>query len=281
MYTKKHFLALSLAVLVGGAAHADDVVDNVIIGSDLNSAENPFIQPTDPALSGGGRDQTMQFGDLLPGTQWDDVIIGRLGTDVIYGGQGDDIMIGGTEHFNPNNRDRAIGGHGSDMFMWAPGDGSDTFLGGPGNDIVALGLIAEVVDGEIVFQVFDDQLAGDVYLNPASDLPLQDVTNSPGFCEFIDESTSADAADELAALNVDDLIRFVIRSARDDFEAGVQDVDNGLRVTLHLKGVEFVVCASREGGEIRYYDLSANPPAEVDILDLPAGVRARLLATII
>ena len=34
-------------------------VRNIIIGADNNSANNPFIQPQDPALAGGGRDQTM------------------------------------------------------------------------------------------------------------------------------------------------------------------------------------------------------------------------------
>ena len=37
----------------------------LIEGSDQNNIANPFVQPQDPALSGGGRDQSQQFGDVL------------------------------------------------------------------------------------------------------------------------------------------------------------------------------------------------------------------------
>ena len=114
---------------------------NVQIGADNNSIENPLVQPQDPALSGGGRDQTLQFGDVIFGSRRDDLQIGGLGTDILAGGRGDDVIIGGIEHFNPLNRDRAFGGLGNDIFIWKPGDGSDLWNGGPGLDVVVFGLI--------------------------------------------------------------------------------------------------------------------------------------------
>ena len=124
-------------------------IDKIITGSDLNNKQNPTVQPQDPAQSGGGRDQTLQFGDILKGTWKDDLLIGRLGTDIMWGKRGNDILIGGTEDFNSFNRDRAFGGRGKDIFMWAPGDGSDFFDGGRSLDILMLGLIGEVVDGNV------------------------------------------------------------------------------------------------------------------------------------
>lgn len=78
------------------------------------------------------------------GSDRDDLMIGRLGIDVMAGNRGSDVMIGGTEDFNPFNRDRAFGGRGKDIFMWAPGDGSDLFEGGKGHDVVMFGLIGEL-----------------------------------------------------------------------------------------------------------------------------------------
>ena len=106
-------------------------IHSIIIGADNNSAENAFVQPQDPALAGGDRDQSLQFGDLLIGTPQDDLIIGGLGIDGLVGDWGNDVLLGGIEHFNPHNRDRALGGYGYDVFIWKPGDGSDQFWGGP------------------------------------------------------------------------------------------------------------------------------------------------------
>lgn len=274
MTRKLLFLALTLALALS-PAHADNPIATQI-GADNNSADNPFIQPTDPALSGGGRDQTLQFGDLLIGRNWDDLLIGRLGTDVLVGGGANDVLVGGTEHFNSFNRDRAFGGPGVDLFMWAPGDGSDLFIGGPGEDAVLFGLIGELENGEVVFRVADDQLAGDVYIDPTTGLPLMDVTNSPGFCEVIDESSEYGADEELEALGLDDLVRFSLRDVRDSFEAGEQSEDNGLRVTLHLKDVEVLVCASRDGGVIEYVDLTVSPPQLIDFYQLDPKLQQRL-----
>lgn len=229
------------------------------IGADNNSIENAFIQPQDLPLSGGGRDQTMQFGDVLFGNRHDNLIIGGLGTDVIAGGRGNDVILGGVEHFNPSNRDRAFGGPGNDIFIWKPGDGSDLWNGGRGHDVVIFGLVGEVVDGEHVFAVSKDKKTAEIAIDPYSKLPLVDVTNSPGFCDVIDDSSSYEAGDELAALGLDHLVRFSIRGIANAFENGDQNNDNGLRVTLHLKGVETLICTSRSGGEIEVIDLTTSP----------------------
>lgn len=261
-------LALSpvaVASLFGG------LVADVQIGADNNAFGNPFVQPQDPALSGGGRDQTLQFGDMLFGNDDPNLLIGRLGTDVLVGGLNDDVLVGGTEHFNPANRDRAFGAGGNDIFLWAPGDGSDFFDGGAGLDTVVFGLMGEVVDGQLVFKVSTDQVAGEVFIDPATSLPIVDVTNSPGFCNVIDDSTSATSAAELDALGLDHLVQFFIRSVANDFAAGVQSNDNGLRVTLHLKDVEYLVCTSEAGGSIEAFDLTTAPPTPIRLADVPLG----------
>lgn len=247
-------------------AAASFFVNTPVEGSDLNNFDNAFIQPTDPALSGGGRDQTLQFGDVVFGNNGDDVLIGNLGIDVLSGWAGNDTIIGGTEHFNPLNRDRAFGGEDSDAFLWSPGDGSDFFDGGPGVDAVVFGLMGELdSNGNLVFQVSTDEQAGNVYINNSTGLPLMDITNSPGFCEVIDDSTSSWSAQELDDLGLDHLVRFFIRSAADSFEAGQQNTDNGLRVTLHLKNVEVLVCTSRDGGTIEAFNLTVSPPQQIPL----------------
>ncbi len=232
---------------------------NTIIGADNNSRENHFIQPQDPALSGGDRDQSLQFSDVLVGSYRDNLIIGGLGPDVLIGGPRNDVIIGGIEHFNPSNRDRAYGGWGNDIFIWKPGDGSDLFIGGPGHDVVVFGVTGEVVNGNVEFKVLNDQKSAEVALDPSSKLPRVDVTNSPGFCDVIDKSSSPEAEDELEALGLRHLVRFSLRGVANDFEAGVQNEDNGLRVTLHLNSVETLVCTNRDGGQIEVFDLTSTP----------------------
>ena len=249
---------------------------NLIQGLDNNSARNPFVQPQDPALAGGGRDQSLEFGDVLFGTWQDDVINGRLGPDVIAGGGRDDVLLGGVEHFTANNRDRAFGGSGSDMFIWKPGDGSDFFDGGRHQDAVVFGVTGELVDGAAEFQVVNNGMAGELFIDPHPQLPQVDVTHSPGFCEIIDASSSVDAAEELAQLGIEHLVRFSIRGVRDAFEAGEQSIDNGLRVTLHLKDVEVLVCTSRHGGEIEIFDLTVSPAQPISTRHLKRSLQKRL-----
>ena len=200
---------------------------------------------------------------MLFGTKRDDIQIGRLGVDILIGDNGRDIQIGGLEHFTdgPNRSDRAFGGARQDIFLWKPGDGSDFFDGGRNDDAIVLGLVGEPgADGQPEFAVVNDGQAGVVFLDPHTGLPLVDVTNSPGFCPVIDARSRDGAAGQLTALGLDHLVQFVLRGVRDAFEAGGQNEDNGLRVTLHLKDVEYVVCASREGGVIEVIDLRQSPP---------------------
>lgn len=247
------------------------------LGTDLNSSENPFVQPQDPALAGGGRDQTLQFGDVLRGSHRDDLQIGGLGTDLLFGRRGNDVLLGGLEHFNPLNRDRAFGGGGHDIFIWKPGDGSDLFEGGSGHDVVIFGNVGEVVDGHVVFGVSNDQQAGEVAIEPNTGLPQVDVSGSPGFCEVIDRNSSSDAKQQLADLQLDHLVRFSLRGVRDAFEAGEQSEDNGLRVTLHLNSVETLVCTNRDGGEIEILDLTTSPATPIGIHDVRSRrIRDRL-----
>lgn len=259
--TIKSIVAVSIIATSATAMSASYHYKNIRtqIGADNNSVENTFLQPEDPALSGGGRDQTMQFGDVIFGTYHDDLLVGGLGTDVIAGGAGNDVILGGVEHFNPSNRDRAFGGSGHDIFIWKPGDGSDTWNGGRGHDVVILGLVGEVVDGHNVFAVNKDKKTAELALDPYTKLPLVDVTNSPGFCDVVDPSSSYDAKEQLKDLGLNRLVRFSIRGVADAFDRGDQLEDNGLRVTLHLKGVETLICTSRAGGEIEVIDLKSVP----------------------
>ncbi len=280
--TKTIAAALLAGLLGADTAEASNYgpwyrIHSVQQGSDINAADNPFVQPQDPALAGNGRDQTMQFGDVLRGNRRDNLIIGGLGTDVIFGSRGSDVLMGGLEHFNSFNRDRAFGGRGDDIFVWKPGDGSDLFDGGRGHDVVVFGVVGEGDSGFPEFAVINDQAVGNVFVDPLTLLPQVDMTNSPGFCEIIDESSSDDADAQLEALDVDNLVRFVIRGIRNAFEAGEQSTDNGLRVTLHLSNVETAVCTTRDGGDIVIYDLTQSPRAIIELDDIPsAKVRARL-----
>lgn len=265
---------LAAATLSACSDNDDDAVDLRLIAGDHNSAANPIVQPQNPALAGNGRDQSLQFGDVVTGQSGNDLLVGGLGVDILNGNGGDDIMIGGTEDFNPQNRDRAFGRAGNDAFIWAPGDGSDFFDGGKdAHDTVILGLLGED-DGSAnpVFGVQQDQNFDPLFLNDDGH-PIVDVTNSPGFCSVVDSSTSAQAATELGALKLDHLVRFSIRGIADAFAQGDQATDNGLRVTLHLKNVEFLVCTARAGGGIEVLDLTTQPPTAVTLDNLPKRIR--------
>jgi hypothetical protein len=147
--------------------------------------------------------------------------------------------------------------------------------------VVIFGLIGEVEDGDVVFRVSNDQQAGEVFIDPATGLPQVDVSGSPGFCEVVDASSDIDAADQLDALGLDHLVRFFIRAVADAFEAGQQNVDNGLRVTLHLKDVEILVCTDRDGGAIEVLDLTVSPPAVISISEIRARRLRRRLREIV
>ncbi len=270
--------AIALVGSIGCSSDSAAAREAAVVGNDRNSVANAFVQPVGQAESGNDRDQTLQFGDVLRGSGGEDTLIGSLGIDVLFGEAGDDILVGGTEHFNPNNRDRAFGGGGDDVFIWAPGDGSDFFDGGPGTDAVVFGLLGESQpDGNVEFKVSNDQVAGEVFIDPVTETPVVDVTNSPGFCPIIDASTSEDAAAELDSIGLSHLVQFVIRGIRDAFEAGEREDDSGLRVTLHLTDVEVLVCADRDGGDILIFDLTTAPATEISIDAVEsAALRAQL-----
>ena len=265
-------LFASMTMTINAEARTKKIrVKNVIEATDLNNKANPTVQPQDPALAGGDRDQTQLFGDILRGTKKDDLIIGKLGPDILVGNRGSDVMIGGTEDFSPNNRDRAFGGRGHDIFMWAPGDGSDRFEGGRGKDAVMFGLIGEIGDDQNVqFKVDlpgtpDTGDSDPIAIDPATNLPQMFVSGSPGFCEVIDASNAEGGQDALEALDTDHLVKFFIRAAADAFERGDQNTDNGLRVTVQLKDVETLVCTNRDGGLIQVFDLTQVPAQEITI----------------
>lgn len=282
---KRPLLATALLSSLSAFVHAE-----VIIGKDINSnvGPNDAINELYSANRGsnGGGDQSQQFGDILYGTADDDVIIGGLGIDILWGKAGDDVLIGGTEDFNPLNRDRAFGGEGEDIFIWAPGDGNDFFDGGNGTDVLMIGLIGENKDangaslGAPFFTVSPPGStgAGDfdgIYLNNIG-LPLVDVANGPGFCEIVEKNEAYSEA--LQALNIDHLVRFVLRGKRNSFLASQETdtplTDDGLRIAVHLKDVEYLVCGDAEAGSVKVFDLSVVPYVAVDESQLSLKAQA-------
>lgn len=269
-------VAAAVVALLAPSAMAQPALQ---VGTDGNSADNLFVMSDDDPAPGNNRDQSMQFTDVLQGGKRADVLIGALGDDILIGGGGPDVLLGGTEDFNPINRDRAFGQRGSDIFIWSPGDGSDFFDGGPGSDAIIFGKVGEVDGDDVVFNVSTDQTADQVAISDKG-FPIVDVTNSPGFCPVVDKSEPADEA-ELDALDLDHLVRFVIRGIRNSFEAGDQSDDNGLRVTVHMRNVEVLVCTAREGGAIEVLDLTQTPPVKISVDEIEnATLRRRVRAMI-
>ena len=233
----------------------------ITVGPDNNSTSNAVVQPTDPIQAGGGIDQSLQCSDVLNGLIVDDFMNGRLGGDLITGGGGHDILLGGPEHNNPLNRDRLFGNNGNDLFLWSPGDGSDFMNGGPGKDIVMVGLLGEYNgDGQLVFENWNDGRAGDLAVDSSTNLPMMDIDDSPTYCEVVDQAASPMYADELEALGLTHLVLVYDRAVADSFAAGLQGDDNGLRATLHIREVEFLLCGSRQGGLMDVLDLTLSPP---------------------
>ena len=64
-------------------------------------------------------------------------------------------------------------------------------------------------------------------------------------------------------------MQFFIRGVADSFANGTQNTDNGLRVTLHLNDVEFLVCTDRDGGLIEVLDLRTSPPTPSSLNAIP------------
>ena len=283
MNFKRTLIAASILSFYSASTSAD-----IIIGSDLNS--NAGSNHTINALysgnrgTNGGGDQSLQFGDNLMGTNYADVIIGGLGIDVLFGHGGNDVLIGGTEDFNSANRDRAFGNEGDDIFIWTPGDGNDFFDGGAGTDVLIIGLVGESQDNDgstedaPFFNVTLPPKKGSkdfdgIYLNPNTNLPVVDVVNGPGFCDVLDRATS-----DIGTLNLDHLVRFTLTGPANIFDETLaadpsippESLDTGLRVAVHLKNTEFVVCGSRDGDEIDVFDLRYSPVTKTTVDYLPA-----------
>ncbi len=276
----------------------EEPVRVVLKGTDLNNIGSSLLS-LNPEGPGGAPNQSLRGGDVLQAESTDSVLIGALGVDILLGGDGNDVLIGGTEDFNSNvdgdglgsdNRDRAFGGSGNDIFIWAPGDGSDFFDGGEGIDVVAFGLLAEERDsnssstGAPFFNVSppgtDGSLNFDgIFLDADTYLPTVSVSTSPGFCTVLDSSTNPS---ELAALSLDHLVRFSLRGIANDFDAGVRTDDDGLRVALSLRNVEYVVCTTRAIAEgagvdnVEVLDLTTNPPTLASLADLPEFIQQQI-----
>jgi len=270
----------------------------VLLGNDKNNIGSSLLS-LNPDGPGGSPNQSLRSGDVLQGGPADNVLIGGLGVDVLMGGYGDDVMIGGTEDFNANvdgdglgsdNRDRAFGGYGDDIFIWAPGDGSDFYDGGPGTDVVAFGILGELQDsasntsGAPFFNVNPPGSSGSqdfdgIFLDPNTYLPTLSVSTSPGFCSVLDTSTHPS---EMAALSLDHLVRFSLRGIANAFDAGERTDDDGLRVSLSLRDVEYLVCTRREVVDgagidnIDVLDISTYPPTIASLSDLPDYVQRQI-----
>ncbi len=266
-------------------------------GTDLNSKTSALLS-LNPGGPGGSPNQSLRGGDVIVGAPLqDDILIGGLGVDVLVGDSGDDILIGGTEDFNSNvdgdgdgdnkgsdNRDRAFGNAGNDVFIWAPGDGNDFFDGGDGTDVLIMGVLGEKKDsngltaGAPFFNVnppgpdkIGSQDFDGIYLNDQNQ-PTVRVSASPGFCSLVD---AAAYKTELDLLGLNQIVRFSLRSIANDFNAGVKTTDDGLRVAISTKNVEYLVCTKRtivEGAgvdNIEVLNLTTTPPTVALLSDLP------------
>jgi len=264
------------------------------LGIDANSKAHPLLS-LNPGGPGGSPNQGLRGGDIIVGApDQDDILIGGLGVDVLVADTGDDILIGGTEDFNSNvdgddkgadNRDRAFGNAGNDTFIWAPGDGSDFFDGGEGTDVLIFGVLGELQDssgsteGAPFFNVNPPTKEGSqdfdgIFLDE-NNLPIVSVSTSPGFCSVVDK-TSHETAFE--SLDVDNIVRFSLRAIANAFDAAEREDDDGLRVAVSTRNVEYLVCTEREmtesGGfdNIQVLDLTTVPPTVALLSELPEYV---------
>ncbi len=68
----------------------------------------------------GGTGNDNLYGDAIAGVQGDDYLDGGANDDILYGNDANDTLIGGT------GNDTLYGGYGSDIHVYALGDGNDT-----------------------------------------------------------------------------------------------------------------------------------------------------------
>lgn len=271
----------------------------VIQGTDVNQKSHPLLS-LNPGGPGGSPNQSLRAADVLIGSEQDNLIVGGLGVDLLVGNDGDDILIGGTEDFNSNvdgdangsdNRDRAFGQNGDDVFIWAPGDGSDFFDGGEGTDVIIFGVLGEAQDAEGNTDGAPFFAVNPPNGNPGSQdfdgihldenyQPRVRVSDSPGFCSVLDSFTFEQSFEQLY---IDNVVRFSLRAIANAFDAGERDDDDGLRVAVTLKNTEFLVCTRREldsdnsANNIQVFDIRNSVPVEAAITDLPEYVQAIII----
>lgn len=261
----------------------------VLQGNDANRKSSPLLS-LNPGGPGAATNQSLRAGDILQAARdTDTLMIGALGVDVLVGNDGNDIMIGGTEDFNSSvdgdnlgsdNRDRAFGNAGDDVFIWTPGDGSDFFDGGDGVDVLVLGLLGEDQDndgnteGAPFFNVSPgagSQNFDGIFLD-TDNKPIINVSGSPGFCTVL---PAADDPEVFEALNLDHLVRFSLRVVANAFDQGLRTDDDGLRVAISTRNVEYLVCTDRETG-ISVLDLTTTPATVVDLSQIPDYVASMI-----
>lgn len=220
-----------------GGRDGGDVCDGrseVLVGQDNDNINNSLLQTVAPPPN-----QSLDNADILQGNGGCDVLIGLFGNDVLDGGVGSDILIGGTEQFDPNgfgSKDVIFGGDGSDINIWAPGDGSDAFLGGSGGrDAQVFGLLTKDSNNVPIISPADGRFS-------ETGLPTVDIAGSPGFCrlEYVGDTD----------LGFEFLVRFFVRAT------------GNLAVTVRLKDVEQVFCTNEAGGEMTYANLRDGEDAE-------------------
>jgi hypothetical protein len=286
---------LALAATALAAFQGNEVTRGalVLIGADDDNTGSPIIQPP-----GVNANQSLRNGDFQQGGQADDVLIGRLGPDVQIAGKGNDVLVGGTEGGSDVNAfppiDFQDGGQGDDVAIWAPGDGSDAFIGGeppkfekvlkskrirrsngklvrvkrlvkvpskPDTDVLVMGTLL-LGSGDNTKPALFDTKFGQLPKANVSDrgLPAQ-IGDSPprntakGFCEIVDAP---------AGSNYDALVRFL--------------GDNGVQaVTIRVRGVEQVLCGTRNSEGITQFDLgkdgNGTPRVVTTDFQPPAGTK--------
>jgi hypothetical protein len=196
---------------------------DVHIGTDTDNASNPFIQP--PGVT---TQLHMDNADVVFGRDNDDLLIGRLGNDTVVGGTGDDILVGGPDHGDAAQAsDVVLGDEGSDLALWAPGDGNDAIVGDVGDDTVVMGPL-RVDGGGLVLERFRGRW-----------IPRADLGGQARFrCEVV-------AAPPEEHLGAQYLVRFL-----------VGDAPVG---SARIKDVERLVCPSPKAGYAEVARLDGGP----------------------
>jgi len=118
-----------------------------------------------------------------------------------------------------------------------------------------------------------------IFIDPTTYLPTVSVSTSPGFCTVLDRGTNPV---ETKALSLDHLVRFSLRGIANAFDAGERSDDDGLRVALSLRNVEYLVCTKREVvdgagvNNIEVLNISNYPPTVASLADLPSAVQQQI-----